>query len=170
MIFFIYLQIEKKELIYLTRNEIVNNIFESIDIIVDQKLKKLKLDRTITCQLYSHIPNSDGSYELQYQDLRFRAFPIGEHDFITNAEKYDYRLQVLIPENDFRNKKYIIGVAKKLPNGNTNITENQLEIATEGSAPAPDTLTEIINILELLANDDLEGAKEKINELKGGNE
>jgi hypothetical protein len=88
----------------LNQVEIAQQLFSAIDIIVDKKLEKIKCDVTIVAEI-NGVPQESGKpFLLQWQDLKFEAYPLYQTDF-----KEKDMVSVLIPSNDFRKKKYILG-------------------------------------------------------------
>ena len=132
--------------------EIANQIFESIDILVDKKLEELEFNITLICQI-EEAPDSTDIIQVRYQDSIFDAYPIGAHSY----QKGDQVL-VLIPNNDMKRKKYILGSAVK----------TKKETAQIQNRTISDFST--LDILEDLAYGRAAAAKEKIKKLKGGNE
>lgn len=104
----------------ISRQEIIDSFLKSVDILINEKLKKVKFDKTIVCDLIECL-NGDElgnvNFKLQYQNDIFEA--ISNNQNIINAvediETYRYRVRVLIPENDWKNQKYILGIEKKIP-------------------------------------------------------
>ena len=85
--------------------DIAKQIFSAIDIIVDKKLKSLDFDRCIVAQVYSI---EDGVIKCKFQDMVFEAHPMNV-DILLTAGDFVY---ILIPQNDFANDKFIIGLRK----------------------------------------------------------
>ena len=87
----------------MNRTEVANNLFDSIDIIIDRKIAKLELDRTIPMKIVA-INSYDNSYTAEYQGARHIVYPIG-----TDAYKENNTVWVLVPQNKFSNDKFILG-------------------------------------------------------------
>lgn len=93
----------------MNKMDVANNLFEAIDTIVDKKLKALKFDRCIM----AHIRVKDdeeqkdlSKIEIEYQDQILVAVPLCP---ITESD-YGKGAYVLIPDNDFSNTLFIIGI------------------------------------------------------------
>ena len=91
-------------------NPIVNEIFSYIHLIVDQKLRQLNLDRTIQAVITSHPILTNNLYKIVFQGVEYDAF-----SFKTDLYQKNDSVLVLIPENNFSNKKIILGLANKIP-------------------------------------------------------
>lgn len=79
-----------------------NAIFNSIDIIVDKKLRELGFDKTIKCKVKADT-SENALVSVEYQGITFFA------DRLDKIYKKDDIVYVLIPQNDMSNKKFIIG-------------------------------------------------------------
>jgi hypothetical protein len=88
------------------------DIFESIDIIIDARLRELNLDRTIICTIKDNSERLAGKYTVSYNTATFFAYCA---DTTLNINDLVY---VGVPESNYSNA-YII--TKKLQ------TENQKE-------------------------------------------
>lgn len=84
-------------------NHFSEAIIEATNLIVEEKLKTLKLDKTIKAEIVSIVDIGTGEYKVKYLGNTFSAFAndlnkkylIGDFVFIE------------VPENDFSNKKFI---------------------------------------------------------------
>ena len=89
----------------ISRSEIIDSILKSIEILLNEKLKRLKFDKTIVCDLVVE----NGTFRFSYLKDSFSAVFINHHledDIMAqedNEKKYRYRVRVLIPENDWSN-------------------------------------------------------------------
>lgn len=84
------------------KQEVANAIFDSIDIIVNQKLQKLAFNTTIIGRVNKRYSNID--YEVIYQDRKIRAMSLGP---IYEEDKMVY---VMIPNNKSDYSAFILGV------------------------------------------------------------
>lgn len=90
----------------MTYNEIAEQIFEAIDIIVDKKLEALEFDRCIVAEVLA-AKREKNTYYCKYQDKQFWAAPSAPHASYSIGD-YVY---VLIPQNNFnRYDKIIVGI------------------------------------------------------------
>ena len=98
------------------KNEIANNLFEAIDIIVDKKLSSLTFNRTIVGEI---IEPADGGYRVRHQDSTFIAYPADRGvSYQSGAAVY-----VLLPNNSFNNTKIILSSVAKQFNDVSKISE-----------------------------------------------
>lgn len=86
-----------------TKNEMLDELFQAIDVITTKRLEHLEFDKTITCQIID-ISNSDkGEYTVSD----------GMTEFLAYSENTNYRegswVYVTIPNGDFTQVKYIVG-------------------------------------------------------------
>lgn len=87
-----------------------DKICEAIEYIVDDAVKKAGYDKTIRAKVLYCEDASIGKYKVRYQDSSFYAFAENtDITYVQNAEVY-----VLVPGNDMRNEKKILGTTKKL--------------------------------------------------------
>lgn len=88
----------------MSQEKIADNIFASIDIIVDKKLQQLSFDRTVRAEVVKLLNTNLNIYQVMYQGVKFQAF---------NTNNYSYQKKdlvwLLVPENDFDNDKFILG-------------------------------------------------------------
>ena len=84
------------------KQEVANAVFDSIDIIVNQKLQKLAFNTTIIGRVNKRYSNMD--YEVIYQDRKIRAISLGP---IYEKDKMVY---VMIPNNKSDYSAFILGV------------------------------------------------------------
>lgn len=83
--------------------EMIENLFKSIDIIADKKLKELEYDKTITCSILDNKYASRGEYTVSDGATVFKAYAD-----ITTYQVGQY-VYVKIINGDFSNQKLIIG-------------------------------------------------------------
>jgi hypothetical protein len=91
-------------------NSIIDEIFSSIHLIVDQKINQLRLDKTIQAVIVSHPIVTENLYKIIYQGVEYDAF-----SFKTDLFQVNDSVLVLIPENNFANKKIILSLTDKIP-------------------------------------------------------
>lgn len=87
-------------------NEIAENIFKSIDIIIQKRLEKCNFDKTISCIIEDNSEAKSGKYLVSYGESKFYAY--------TESSKYlnGDSVYVLIPMGDFNENKFIIGIKR----------------------------------------------------------
>lgn len=90
---------------------IQEQIFEAIDVITDEKLKRISFDQVIEGVIDSSQQNDDGSYYFLYQGLKLTAFPLENVKY----EKGDV-VYILTIGGDLSKKKVIL-TAKDKPGG-----------------------------------------------------
>jgi hypothetical protein len=55
-------------------NQIANNLFATIDTLIDKKLEQVKFDETLACVVVQKIENEDSLYEVKYNNsIIYRA-------------------------------------------------------------------------------------------------
>lgn len=86
-----------------------DQILDSIQILVDNSVAKAKYDRTLKATILKVIDKTIGKYSVKYQDSTFYAY--SNNTNITYAE--DSLVYILVPNNDSRQNKIIIGSADK---------------------------------------------------------
>lgn len=84
------------------KQDVANAIFDSIDIIVNQKLSKLAFNTTIIGRVNKRHSNTD--YEVIYQDRKIRAISLGP------IYEEDNMVYVMIPNNKSDYSAFILGV------------------------------------------------------------
>lgn len=84
------------------KQEVANAIFDSIDIIVNQKLQKLAFNTTIIGRVNKRYSNVD--YEVIYQDRKIRAISLGP------IYEENNMVYVMIPNNKSDYRAFILGV------------------------------------------------------------
>lgn len=86
----------------MNKTEAANNLFESIDVIVDRKLQQLSFDR---CVLMKVVKATGNKYTLKYQDYLQEAYAINGYKQYAAGDM----VWVLIPQNSFKEEKFILG-------------------------------------------------------------
>lgn len=81
----------------------LDDIFKSIDIIIDGRLQGLKFDKTITCSILSNKNAARGEYTVTDGATTFKAY-----SDVTTYQVNQY-VYVKIPNGSFNNKKIITG-------------------------------------------------------------
>lgn len=81
----------------------LNDIFKSIDIIIDGRLQGLKFDKTITCSILSNKNAARGEYTVTDGATTFKAY-----SDVTTYQVNQY-VYVKVPNGSFNNKKIITG-------------------------------------------------------------
>lgn len=84
------------------------DLFHIIDVIVDNKVKEVKTDRTIECLITDDTEANLGKYKAKYQDVIFPVYST------TSSTKYKVNENVLVsvPDGDMSAKKTIISSSK----------------------------------------------------------
>ena len=103
-----------------------NKILDAIQTLVDNAIGKAEFDKTIKGVVSSCVDEMTGKYIIKYQDSSFYAY-ITDTSQKYSKGTYDY---VLIPCNDKRSIKTIIGSVNKLGSDYVNIIDeiNQYDI------------------------------------------
>ena len=86
-----------------------DQILDSIQILVDNSVAKAKYDRTLKATILKVVDKTIGKYSVKYQDSTFYAY--SNNTNITYAE--GSLVYILVPNNDSRQNKIIIGSADK---------------------------------------------------------
>lgn len=93
-----------------TNNQMLDELFQAIDVITTKRLENLQFDKTITCQIVDTSNSDEGEYIVSD----------GSTEFFAYSENSRYRegtwVYVTIPNGDFTQTKYITG---KYISGNT---------------------------------------------------
>ena len=55
-------------------NQISENLFSAIDIIIQERLKNLSYDKTLLCTIVNDSNKYSGKYSVTYQNLTFEAY------------------------------------------------------------------------------------------------
>lgn len=85
--------------------QIANQIFAAIDIIVDKKLEALSFDRCIVAEIMAKKADKN-IYYCKFQDQKFWAQPgCAIEQYPIGSSVY-----VLVPQNNFKYDKIIIGL------------------------------------------------------------
>ena len=84
-------------------SDFMESIFDSVTIIVDKKLEELAFDTTIICKIIDDSNSKNGKYKVTDGSITFEAY----------CESQDYKsgesVRVTVPNNDYSQKKFIIG-------------------------------------------------------------
>ena len=84
-------------------NQISENLFSAIDIIIQERLKNLSYDKTLLCTIVNDSNKYSGKYSVTYQNLTFEAYSEN------NSYKINDQVYVIFPENDDSKQRIIIG-------------------------------------------------------------
>lgn len=83
----------------------IENLFESINVIVSRKLEDVSFDTTIVCTVVDDIDRKNGKYQVTNGTIKFDAY----------TDSSDYRtgdsVRVQVLNGDYSDKKYIVGKA-----------------------------------------------------------
>lgn len=91
-------------------NNIESNICKAIDIIVKKAVNQASYDKTIQATILSCIDATIGKYKVKYQDSIFYAYSGNSDTTYTDGSN----VYILIPGNDMKKDKTILGTTKKL--------------------------------------------------------
>lgn len=83
-------------------NEITENLFAAIDVIVDKKLSELSFNRTIVVEVLEKL--DEHNYQVKYQNSKFNVYSPSIYDYKVNETAY-----VLVINNDINKDKFLIG-------------------------------------------------------------
>ena len=87
-------------------NSFSERIILAVELLIDNRLKQLKFDKTVEAIVEEKVANKENTYKVSYKQGVFTAY------CIVPGISYNVgdRVFVKIPEGDFTNKKYIEGV------------------------------------------------------------
>ena len=83
--------------------DIAEVICESVNILIDEKIKGIQFDRTINCTIINDEQAKDGLYRVSDGSTKFYAYSA------STTYKKDDAVYVTVPNGDFNNQKIIIG-------------------------------------------------------------
>ena len=110
-------------------NQISDAILESIDILIDGKIKDLKFDKTVQATIFEIVDVDKGEYRVRYKDNIFLAYSSDlETVYKTGTDIY-----LKIPEDDMSNKKIIEGKVKSSSQASSDLGIYQETIGPEWS-------------------------------------
>ena len=101
-----------------TTNKYLNNLMKTMDALVDKRMSNAGFDRTIKCTVQSCEDEATGKYKVKFQDQSFYAFATDTSKKI----RKNTLVYVLIPNNDMRNIKQIIGTEEQLGSDYIDVT------------------------------------------------
>ena len=85
-------------------NQLVNNLFATIDTLIDKKLEQVKFDETLACTVVKKIEKEDNLYEVKYNNsVIYRALAQDGAEYVENDQVY-----VSIPRGDYSIQDKII--------------------------------------------------------------
>ena len=84
-------------------SDFMESIFDSIKIIVDKELEELAFDTTIVCRIIDDSNSKNGKYKVTDGSITFDAY--SENSEYKSGES----VRVTVPNNDYSQKKFIIG-------------------------------------------------------------
>lgn len=85
-------------------SEIQNNIFSAFDVIVQKRIEELALDKTVIASIEQLVKPEENCYKVQYKGGFMYAYAQSDEVYPPHTSVY-----VSIPQNDFSNKKWIVG-------------------------------------------------------------
>lgn len=96
-----------------------NQILNAIETVVNNAVEKAGYDKTIKAQIIEKTNDSIGEYKVRYQDSVFFAYSNDINvNYIKNSLVY-----ILVPNNDMRQIKTIIGTVEKTDLGYEEVLE-----------------------------------------------
>lgn len=87
----------------MSQNNITENLFGAIDVIISQKIKGLQFDLTKICTITDNNKAQNGAYTVTDGSITFEAYSENKTYKVGDA------VRVSVPNADFTDKKYIIG-------------------------------------------------------------
>lgn len=93
-------------------NKYANQIYEAIDILTEQKLRNLKLDRTVQAIVKDNTKAKEGYYTVEIQDANQSQQVIVRSNRIDYVYPLNSCVYVTIPQNDSTFDKWILGSAE----------------------------------------------------------
>jgi hypothetical protein len=84
-------------------SDFMESIFDSIKIIVDKELEELAFDTTIVCRIIDDSNSKNGKYKVTDGSITLDAY--SENSEYKSGES----VRVTVPNNDYSQKKFIIG-------------------------------------------------------------
>lgn len=89
--------------------DINESVLDTIQSLIQSSIKSAGYDKTIQAQILSCEDETIGKYRCRYQDAVFYAYSNSEATFLNGSYVY-----ILIPENDMRKEKTILGSTDQL--------------------------------------------------------
>lgn len=105
-------------------NQYSEQVLSAIDTLVDNKLSKLRYDKTIEVEITLIADIDSGEYKVKYQGNTFSAFA----NNVETQYKIGEKVYVVVPEGDFSNKKIISAKISKQSLSQTQLTNLQNQI------------------------------------------
>ena len=84
-------------------NQLIENIFDSIDTIASARVKDLEFNKTVRCEIADTTKRNKGEYIVTDGSTKFKAYSDNIH-----FERGDY-VNVIIPNGDYSAQKMIVG-------------------------------------------------------------
>lgn len=88
-------------------NKISEQLLQAMEIMTDRKISRLQYDRTIQAKIYSIVNLDRGEYKVKYNENIFSVYAAD----LTKTYAVGDWVYVLVPENNFSNRKSILGKA-----------------------------------------------------------
>lgn len=85
-------------------SELQNSIFSAFDTIIEQRIEKLELDKTVVASIEKCENALERKYRVQYKGGSMIAYAQSDETYAPHVSVY-----VSIPQNDFSQKKWILG-------------------------------------------------------------
>ena len=140
------------------KKEVADAMFGAIDVIIDRKLQKLNFDYTVIAKVVKKY--EDGTYDIEYQNAKFRAAAVGGTQYTIGEHVY-----VAFPGASSSSLKFIYSAVKAKPQA---ATYNNFNLQRQVNKLQAQQET-LIAALTLAFDGDIAAAKEKIQEIEGGN-
>lgn len=102
-------------------NSYENNILEAVEIITNQKIDEADFNRTVQATIIKIVDAATAQYMVKYQDSRFTAIAINKNKLYQEGQN----VYVLIPGNDTKQDKMIIGAVEKNADFVTTIVDSE---------------------------------------------
>lgn len=86
-----------------TNNQMLDELFQAVDVITSKRLEELKFDKTISCQIIDDSKSQKGEYTVSDGSTQFKAYSKD-----TTYSKDDW-VYITVLNSDFDQPKYIVG-------------------------------------------------------------
>ncbi len=111
----------------MTIKQITDNLFKSVDMLIEKKIKQLSFNKTIVGTIVNNemkeVTNNNKLvsyyYLINYSGVILKGYLSSEFSAILKLEQIDSpykagdQVYILVPNNDFNNKLFILGTVDK---------------------------------------------------------
>lgn len=110
----------------MTIKQITDNLFKSVDMLIEKKIKQLGFNKTIVCTIIGieNITNNNNGfisyrYLMNYSGVILTGYLSSDFSADLNSKYLESpynkgdEVYVLVPNNDFNNKLFILGTVDK---------------------------------------------------------